>query len=228
MRILILGASGRVGKLVVQGALARGHKVTALVRDEASLASVAAANADGALTIVKGQPQDKADVAKAFTAVPNDVPVVVVVTLNSSRTSDNPFAKQTSPPTFMHDAHVNVLAAMKTHGTRKIVTLQAHGVAESYSTLFLPVKMLVRYSNMGVGYKDHEEVEKVIKQSGLTYVLARPARFVPGPSAPLHFYGNKGEGIGSLSTATRDSVATFLLDAVEKDDWDNTAPVMSN
>ncbi|CAI6288174.1 unnamed protein product [Periconia digitata] len=226
MRILILGGSGRVGKLVVQGALARGHTVTALVRDEASLAAVS--NANGALTVVKGQPQDQADVERAFVAVPNDAPQAVVVTLNSARTSDNPFAKQLSPPTLMHDAHVNVLAAMKTHGTPKIVTLQAHGVGDSFATLFLPVKMLVRYSNMGVGYKDHEQVEHIIKQSGLSYVLARPARFVPGPSSPLHFYGNTGEGIGSLKTATRDSVATFLLDAVEKDDWNGTAPVMSN
>lgn len=123
---------------------------------------------------------------------------------------------------------MNILAAMKTHGTPKIVTLQAHGVGESFSTLFLPVKMLVWYSNMGIGYKDHEQVEKVITQSGLTYVLARPARFVPGPSGPLHFYGNKGEGIGSFNTVTRESVATFLIDAVEMDDWDCSAPVMSN
>lgn len=99
---------------------------------------------------------------------------------------------------------------MKTHGTRKVVTLQAHGVGESFQTLFLPVKMLVRYSNVGIGYKDHEQFEKVVKQSGLTYVLVRPARFVPGPSAQLHFYSDKGDGIGSLKTATRDSVATFL------------------
>lgn len=200
--------------------------MTALVRNEASLASIAAA--DGALTIVKGQPQDQANVEKAFAAVAEDAPAAVVVTLNSARTSDNPFAKPISPPTLMHDAHVNVLAAMKTHGTRKIVTLQAHGVGDSFPTLFLPVKLLVRYSNMGIGYKDHEQVEQVVKQSGLSYVLARPVRFIEGPSAHVHFYGNKGEGLGSLKTATRASVATFLLDAVEKDEWDGTTPVISN
>jgi hypothetical protein len=200
--------------------------VTALVRNEASLASIPAA--DGALTIVKGQPQDKADVEKAFAAVAEDEPAAVLVTLNSARTSDNPFAKPISPPTLMYDAHVNVLAAMKAHGTRKIVTLQAHGVGDSFSTLFMPVKLLVRYSNMGIGFKDHEQVEKLVKQSGLSYVLARPVRFVEGLSAQLHFYGNQGEGVGSFKTATRESVATFLLDAVEKDDWNGTTPVMSN
>jgi hypothetical protein len=203
-----------------------GHNVTALVRNEASLPDITAA--DGALTIIKGQPQDKADVEKAFAAAAEDAPAAVVVTLNSARTSDNPFANQISPPTLMHDAHINVLAAMKTHGTRKIVTLQAHGVGESSPTLFLPVKLLIRYSNMGIGYKDHEQVDDVVKQSGLNYVLVRPTRFVEGPPARIQLYGNNGEGIGSFQTTTRESVATFLLDAVEKDEWDRTTPVISN
>jgi hypothetical protein len=196
------------------------------VRNEQTFASINAA--DGVLTIVKGQPQDQADVVKAFAAVAEDVPAAVLITLNSARTGDNPFAEPTSPPTLMHDAHVNVLAVMKTYGTRKLVTLQAHGVGDSFSTLFFPIKLLVRYSNMGIGYKDHEQVEKVVKQSGLSYVLARPARFIEGPSSQVHFYGNKGEGIGSLNTITRESVATFLLDAVEKNEWDGTTPVISN
>jgi hypothetical protein len=154
-----------------------GHRVIALVRNVYFLESITAA--DGTLTIVKGQPQDQADVEKAFAAV-TEAPTAVLVMLNSARTSDNPFAASISPPTLMHDAHVNILAAMKTYGTSKIVTLQAHGVGDSFSTLFLPIKLLVRYSNMGIGYKDHEQVEKVVKQSGLRYVLARPARLLKG------------------------------------------------
>jgi hypothetical protein len=199
--------------------------VTALVRDEASLGSLTAA--DGALTIVKGQPQHQPDVEKAFAAT-KDAPAAVLVTLNSARTSDSPFAQPTSPPTLMHDAHVNVLAAMKTYNTPKIVTLQAHGVGDSFATLFLPVRLLVRYSNMAIGFKDHEQVDKVVKQSGLRYVLVRPTRFVAGPSQKVHLYGNTGEGIGFFTTTTRESVATFMLDAVEKDDWDGTTPVISN
>jgi hypothetical protein len=195
------------------------------VRNEASLASI---TANSALTIVQGQPQNQADVESAFAPIAGDAPAAVVVTLNSTRTSDNPFAKQLSPPTLMRDAHTNILAAMEAHNTRKIVTLQAQGVGDSFPSLFMAVKMLVRYSNMGIGYKDHEEAEKLIKRSGQTFVLVRPARFVPGQAAPVHVYGNQGEGIGSFKTATRESVAIFLLDAVEKDEWDGMTPVISN
>lgn len=204
-----------------------GHKVTALVRDKASLASIN--NGDAALAIVQGQPQSPADIEKAFAATAES-PAVVIVTLNSVRASDNPFARQVAPNTLMRDAHANVLAAIRARvaiSNPKIVTLQAQGVGDSYSTLFLPVRLLVQYSNLGIGYKDHEQVEKVLRQSGLRYVLARPARFVEGPSNQVHFHGNKGEGIGSFATSTREIVADFLLDAAEKEDWDGTAPVIS-
>lgn len=196
--------------------------MTALVRDPASL------QASDGLMVVKGQPQDSADVEKAFSAVADDIPSAVIVTLNSARTSDNPFAKSTSPPTYMHDSHVNIIAAMKKYGIRKLVTLQAHGVGDSYPTLFVAVKLLVRYSNMAIGYKDHEQVEKTVKQSGLDYVLARPCRFVDGKAANINFYGDKGQGIGGMATITRESVAVFLLDAAEKDQWNGKTPVISN
>jgi hypothetical protein len=203
-----------------------GHKVTALVRDEASLSSFA--TDDGSLKIVKGQPQDHADMEKAFTAVPDDMPTVVIVTLNSARTSDNPFAKPVSPPTLMCDSHLATMESMKKHGVRKIVTLQALGVGDSFPNLFWLVRLLVRYSNMSIGYKDHEKADDAIRKSGLNYVLARPIRFIDGDSAPIKFFGDKGDGIGSFNKITRRSVACFLLDAAEKSDWDGQTPIISN
>jgi hypothetical protein len=203
-----------------------GHKVTALVRNEQSIASITTTGDN--LTIVRGQPQDRADINKAFDAVPGDIPTVAIVTLNNARESDSPFAKPISPPTFMHDSHVNLIEAMKQYGTRKIVTLQALGVGDSWPNLFWLVKLLVHFTNLGIGYKDHEQAEEVIKQSGLTYVLARPARFIDETSGQVHFYGDVGQGIGAFKTVSRQSVATFLLDAAEKDDWNGKTPVISN
>jgi hypothetical protein len=199
--------------------------VTALVRSEESLSSIV--SADSNLTVVQGHPQSEADIEKAFTAA-GDAPAVVIVALNNARTSDNPFAKPTSPPTLMYDSHLCAIAAMKKHGVRKIVTLQALGVGDSYNNLFWLVRLLVRFSNMGIGFRDHELVEDAVKKSGLNYVLARPIRFVDGPSRPIQFYGSMGDGIGSFDTITRESVATFLLDAAEKSDWDGSTPVISN
>lgn len=195
------------------------------MRNEESLSSITSAN--GNLYVVKGHPQSEADVEKAFTAA-GDTPDVVIIALSNARTSDNPFAKPTSPPTLMHDSHLSVIGAMKKHRKCKIVTLQALGVGDSYSNLFWLVRLLVRFSNLKITYKDHEMVEGVVKDSGVNYVLVRPIRFVDGSSKHVRFYGNKGDGIGSFDAITRESVATFLLDAAEKSDWDGSTPVISN
>jgi hypothetical protein len=201
-----------------------GHQVTAPGRNETSLAGITSAPEN--LTIIKGQMQDMTDVEKAFVAVALDTPDAVIVMLNSARRNDNPFAKSTSPPTLMHDAHVDIGAAMKIHNIRKLVTLQTQGVGVLFSSLFLPIKLLARFSNMDIGYKDHEHAEGLVKQSGLLFVLARPARFVNATSAPMHYCSDTGEGIGSFATTTRESVAMFLLDVIEREEWDGTAPVL--
>jgi hypothetical protein len=81
---------------------------------------------------------------------------------------------------------------------------------------------------MSIGFKYHEMVGNTVKKSGLSYVLARPIRFVEKPSSPLHFYANKGDDIGVFKTISRASVASFLLDAADKDGWNSIAPVISN
>jgi hypothetical protein len=115
-RLLLVAA--RCSSLLTPSA---GHTVTALVRNVALLSSIAAAGA--ILTVVKGQPQDGLDVDRVFNAVADDMPTVVIAALNNDRTSDNPFAKQISPPSFMLASHVNVIKAMKRHNTRRLVTL---------------------------------------------------------------------------------------------------------
>ena len=79
---------------------------------------------------------------------------------------------------------------------------------------------------MSRAYADHNMVEKDVKESGLDYVLVRSTRLAEGESQPVKTFGNTGKGVGS--TVTRASVARFLVDAVEKDTWDKSTPVISN
>ncbi|MEI9911535.1 MAG: NAD(P)H-binding protein [Bacteroidota bacterium] len=91
MRILILGATGRTGKLVAEQALQRGHTVHALVRDKNK---VKLNHAD--LTLFEGQPADRAALANAMKGCE-----AILSALNISRTSDFPWAKLRSPKDFL-------------------------------------------------------------------------------------------------------------------------------
>ena len=78
MKILLFGATGRTGKLILQKAIKEGHEVTAIVRTPSKLNGLGS-------KIVEGTPYDKETVKKAI-----DNCEVVISTLNVSRTSDSP------------------------------------------------------------------------------------------------------------------------------------------
>ncbi|MCJ1452844.1 hypothetical protein MMC28_003189 [Mycoblastus sanguinarius] len=223
MHVLIIGASGRTGLLVVDEALKRGHTVTALVRDPTSLPPK-----DG-LTVVKGTPLNKADIETAFTITATP-PAAVIIALNARRTSESPFAAPASPPRLMADSAANVIAAMNAHGVRKIVIMQALGVGDSLPNLFFAMRWLIKYSAMAAQFADHNLVDEEVKAAseGVDYVLARPTRLEEGDRMPVKFFGDQGMGIGSFASITRKSVAAFLIDAAEKGDWDKETPVIAN
>ena len=175
-----------------------------------------------------GTPLSKSDIVNAVEATPDDLPKSVIVTLNSGRTSDNPFAKPTAPQRFMADSNANAVAAMKEYGIRKIVVMQALGVGTSFPNLLFAMRWVVRHSNMAVSFEDHEFVDQEIRQTGVDYVLVRPARLTEGEAKPVKMYGDNGDLIGGFAAITKKSVAVFLVDAAEKSEWDHKTPVISN
>ncbi|MCJ1351302.1 MAG: hypothetical protein MMC33_001286 [Icmadophila ericetorum] len=219
MHLLVIGGSGRTGKLVAEEALKRGHSLTALIRNSGSLQS-----RDG-LTIIEGSPLNKPDVEAAFNAEPVNA---VIVTLNAPRKSDNPFSAPVSPPRLMADSHANIAAVMKQHGVTKIVTMAAFGVGDSFSNANVLIRLIFKYSNMSYQFEDHGLVDQEMKASGLNYVLVRPTMLAEGEAQPIKEFGNTGRGVGVTSKITRKSVAVFLVDAAEKNKWDKTTPVLTN
>lgn len=240
MQILVLGGSGRTGKLVIEEALQRGHTITALVRYPD------AAESDPRLTVVKGRhiplnstfplaatdndsgsPTSEADLVEAFKATATP-PAAVIVTLNATRASDSPFAAPLAPPRMMADSNANAIAVMKQYGVRKIVTMSAFGVADSAANANCLLKLVLRKTNMKYQFEDHDLVDAEVKKSGVDYVLVRPVMLVEGDTQTVKEFGNEGLGVGIMSKITRRTVANFLVDAAEKSSWDRTTPVISN
>jgi putative NADH-flavin reductase len=220
-RVLIIGGSGRTGKLVITELLQRSHKVTALVRKPETMQT----EVNAGLITTSGTPLEIEDVRKAFD---QSKPEVVIVTLSAPRATDSPFAAVTSPPRLMADSTANVVAAMKEFGTPKIVIMQAFGVAESWDNMNCMMQLLMSKSNMIYQYDDHNLVAKETKESGETYVFVRPSRLVEGEAKEIKEYPEHGKGVPVMAAITRNSVAKFLVEAAEKSDWDNTAPVITN
>ncbi len=177
------------------------------------------------LTFV-GSPLRKSDIDEAFNATQVDPPTSMIIALNATRTSDNPWAAVVAPPRLMADSHVNAVAVMKEHGIRKIVTMAALGVGDSWPNLIFIMRWVVKRSNMLYSFEDHNLVDQEMKKSGMDYVIARPTRLTDGEAKPVKSFGNSGQGVGM--SISRKSVAVFLVDAVEKSTWDRNTPVIAN
>ena len=163
---LVLGATGKTGRVLVTEALRRGIAVTALIRNRKGLEPAAG------LTIVEGTPLVYADVEEAV-RLTTDKPIALVSTLGQTRKSGNPWAAPTSPPRYMADAMTNAIAAAKAFQIPKIVVMSMFGAGESMKNLNFLMRPVMNWSNMSQTVEDHNLVDKLVKESGLNYVLLR-------------------------------------------------------
>lgn len=123
------------------------------------------------------------------------------------------------------------LAVMREHGVKKIVVLGTSGVGSSraYSGWFK--NWIVDHSNLKITFDDHEAVEQVLKAEAekvkeLGWVDVRAVGLGNGERKAVKEWGNEGKGAGMW--ISRESVAGFVVDAVESGRWDGQTPVISN
>ena len=203
MNILVLGATGRTGKVFAKLATTNNHQVTAIVRDKNR----------GTLPKVKyieGSPTDGQLLTNALKGID-----AVVVSLNINRTSDNPFAKVVSPLTLISDSLKALIPAMEKNNVKRIITISASGVGDSWNHMFIIARLLIRYSNIMRAYEDHDRQEQLIRSSKLDWTIVRPVMLNNKEKDKYTATLGKPKG-GSIS---RKGVAKFTLDALEQEKY---------
>lgn len=201
MNILILGATGRTGRLVAQAAIAKRHKVTAIIRDKSKATQPE-------VTYLEGSPCDPQLLRTALKGID-----AVVVSLNINRTSDNPFAKVISPPTLISDTMNVLIPAMESCGVKRLISVSASGVGDSWKDIPFVGRLFIRHSNIWKAYEDHERQEKIIRQSGLDWTIVRPVMLNDKDVDSYKIATGKPTG----SSVSRKGVAKFILEALELD-----------
>lgn len=213
MHFLLIGATGRTGRLILDESLVRDHTVTALVRDPSKI------KPQGSVRLVKGSPMSSRDISAAFDspADTDSTPVdAVLVSLNVKRESGSPWAKPISPANLMEKSITNVASAMKEHGVRKLVVMSAFGVGDSFSQMPFYLRLLVSHSNMGPQFEDHDAAHRLVKEDGqIDWVFLRPIRLTEGPRAKVKESGDLGKGISGTASISIASVAAEVVSAAE-------------
>jgi len=161
MKILLLGATGRTGKLVIEEAIRRGHKISAIARDLEKLK-------DYQIDITQGTPYDYNTVEKAFSGCE-----AVINTLNISRKTENPWSRLTAPKDLISRSATNAISAMERAGIKRFIALSTIGAGSSWRKAPLILKLIVSTSNLKYAFRDHGTQESMLKNSDMDYTICR-------------------------------------------------------
>ncbi|KAI1330677.1 NAD-dependent epimerase/dehydratase-like protein [Xylariaceae sp. FL0255] len=225
MQLLVLGASGRTGQLIVEHALSKGHTVIALVRSKSNFSLASRVG----VTVVEGTPLKLGDMKMAFTT-PSIKPDAVLVALSMKRVTDSPFSAlaPNTPPRLMEDSVANALTVMKEQGTKRIVIMNSWGAGNSWQSLNFLLRPVFKYTPMSQGLKAHNAIDEETRKSGLEFVLLRPTILTDLDAGPVKVHPADGTGVGFMPKISRGSVAEFMVAACQGDEFVGTSPVISN
>lgn len=206
MKLIVFGATGKIGQEIVKQALAQGYEITAFVRDPSKVMVE-----HGDLKIMKGDIFDITAVTQAIQGQD-----AVICSLGTS---------ELGKTTVRSEGTANITKAMKENHVNRLVVVSAMGVAESWSTLSIVNKLffatLLRSSR-----QDHEEQEVVVKESDLDWTIIRPSGLTDTPQTESYAIGENI--IGKTSKIARADVAHAIIKEIHDNTFVHRAVTITN
>ena len=208
LKVLVLGATGGTGRLIVEQALARGYEVSALVRSPEKAKSL-----KGAKLIIGDVRDEKAlrEALKGQDAV-----------VSALGTPASPFREVT----LLSKVTRSLVSAMTAEHVSRLVCITGIGAGDSsghggflFDNVIFP--LLLRKV-----YADKNRQEAIVRDSGLDWVVVRPSVLndKSGRDTVRALTDLSGFHGGTISRA---DVANFVLDQVRADTWLHRSPLIT-
>lgn len=191
MRLFILGATGGIGRALIDQAIDRGHKVTAFARSPEKLG----APREG-VTVRKGDPRS---VEELRAALPDHDAVL------SALGPPGP-----GPTTIHRECARSTVAAMQAAGVRRLLIVSAAVLFENQGF----ASWLLRNTLLRNIAEDTAGMERIVMDSGLDFTIARPPRLTNGRLTGYYAIEDDRMPRGG-STVSRADVAHFLLNELD-------------
>lgn len=173
MRIVVFGANGATGRLVVRQALAAGYGVVAVTRRPAEFPF-----AHRRLTVTGADVHDGEAVARAVCGTD-----AVLSSLGV------PFSRH--PITVYSEGMVNIAAAMSRHGVKRVVAVSSSATQPSLHAdggflLNRVIQPLVTATIGRTTYTDMREMERFLRGSDLDWTVMRPSGLFDAPAVSAY------------------------------------------
>lgn len=198
MKIIVFGATGGVGRSVVEQALEQGYEVTAFVRTPDKLKVTG-----DKLTVVQG---DAFHVEQVSAAIAGHEAVVSCLGSNQGmKKSDD-----------LRTMAKNIVAGMQQHGIKRIVYTASAGINDELPGIGGKLMMGVLKQVL----IDHRAAVDAIQQAGLTYTVVRPMGLTNDSFSGQYRESEKSVP-GKSKTIPRADVAHFILKALGDARYEN-------
>jgi len=195
MNVLVVGATGRTGRLLARGALQRGHAVTALVRAPEKLGDLA-----GRVRVVAGDVLDGGVVSDAV-----DGQDAVLVALSA--------AHRRRAPAVNALGTLNVIRSMQRYGVRRLIVLSASGTrVDRDPNLPWVFDRVVKPVLLGPAYDDLRRMETSVRQSELDWTIVRVSGALTGGAPTGKYRAEPGYSLPGGRRLARADVAEYMLD----------------
>ena len=199
MKVLVIGASGLTGQLVLKRLQYTPHEVTAFVRNPAKLE-----NKSARLRVIQG---DARDAVAMENAVLGQNAVIATTGQNTLRKDD-----------VQEIIMRNLVAAMSKAGVKKLVNLSAMAAGDSLEGTEFFMRWIMLPFFLQNAYDDKNRGEVYLFKSNLEYVNVRPGRLNNGPAvggvkASLTYDGIK------VRKMSREDLAIFMISQLEGQEW---------
>ncbi|MDR3685389.1 MAG: SDR family oxidoreductase [Coriobacteriia bacterium] len=207
MRLLVFGAAGRTGRLVVSKALGHGHEVTAFVHKRTLELQ------HERLRVVRGDVRDVAAVSEAVVGH-----------------SAIAFALSTSlGGTAVQEAGIaNVIYAMAEKGVDRLSAVSCAGAFERNSPKLSIGRRLLVASALRGTYDDLEAMERRIMASDLDWTIVRPVGLSDTPATGHYRFSLDGSPLSDGKKVSRADVASLVVKSLETDTYWRRAVVIAS
>lgn len=212
MRVTVFGATGAIGRLVVQQLLDGGHQVTALVRTPAKLTLT-----HSHLTVVTGQLSDRAAVEQAVTGAD-----AVISALG-------PSLERSATGTPVTDGTRTIVQAMEAQKVDRFIGLATPSLADPQDKPHWKHKVLPLMAGLTIpnALAELKGMTAAVTSSDLDYTIARITNPTNKPATGRIRSGLLGHD-KVASAMSRADIATFLVSQLTDARYRRAMPAISN
>src|SRR5262249_19673153 len=150
-------------------------------------------------------------------AMQNQDAIIVTLGINESPFRVRLFGPKNTPLNVRSAGTENVILAMKKYGVRKLGVQTSYGVGDTKDKLGFVDKLLFRLL-LKPQIADTERQEKIVRESALDWIIARPVHLTDDASDKIPFTSIDGKTSNKMKVS-RNSVGRFWAEALQSGTW---------